>query len=503
MTIRISVPIFPSSSEAGPSTTFATPSLDPEGNLRCVVSSLRKAKKVVVISGAGVSTGADIPDFRSASGLFNDPYAGKEKGKGKEREGTVSFSTKDLFHVKCLSNPTLLASHHALITSLASLALSANPTPFHSYLSMLDGQERLLRCYTQNIDNLEEKAGLSVGITAVKRGAKSPKKVEKTTTGDSTPQYLSTSPMFDISPPAEGYRAVPLHGLLTNLHCPLCFTVVPLSAHLPLPSTQIPCPTCQLSDTIRSALSERTRRTGFLRPSVVLYGEEHPQGEQIGSVVQKDLKSVEILLVVGTSLSVPGVKRIVKEMAKAARSRKGKVKDTKCRAVFVNDEPPSKGSEWEGVFDFWIQGDVQNFVTDYLGNPAYDTTISPIATGAKTRRATPRTPTKKRNAQEGDMFPPTPESLKKTISRAGQSKAVSWEETGRETPTKKRKTTTATTPPRKPKVGSPLTPVSSEKLVTAKRSKVHREKVSPSPNPVRILDFEGSLTPVSCSDYDE
>lgn len=46
--------------------------------------------------GAGVSTGAAIPDFRSASGLFS----GKTKG---------GHSVKDLFHVRCLAVSTV---HH-------------------------------------------------------------------------------------------------------------------------------------------------------------------------------------------------------------------------------------------------------------------------------------------------------------------------------------------------------------------------------------------------------
>ncbi|WWD18963.1 hypothetical protein CI109_103420 [Kwoniella shandongensis] len=499
MTIRISIPIS-CSNEAGPSTTFATTSSDPAEDLRSVVSSLRTAKRVVAVSGAGVSTSADIPDFRSASGLFNDSSPGK--GKGKER--TSGYSTKDLFHVKCLSNHTLLASHHALITSLASLAFSARPTAFHSYLSTLDDQDRLLRCYTQNIDNLEEKAGLSIGIPPlIKRASRSPKKsgtnsdvfnVTQIQTSSSSADLGST--LTSISP--EGYRVIPLHGLLADLHCPLCSTVAPLLDHLPLPPTQVPCPTCQLSHTIRSALSERTRRTGYLRPSVVLYGEEHPQGEQIGSQVQKDLKSVDMLLVAGTSLSIPGVKRIVKEMAKAARSRKVKGKgrskgEILCRTVFVNDEAPSKGSEWEGVFDYWVQGDVQLFISDYLENSEYETTTTSTTTTTTSVSGTPRTPTKKRKVTEEPIFPPTPESLEK--NRSGSA----TEEGDPVTPTKKRKTTT----PRKRKTDIPLTPLSLSKS-NSKRVKMDGPAMSPdSPNPVRRLDFEGSLTPVPFSDREE
>ncbi|ODN78881.1 hypothetical protein L202_04416 [Cryptococcus amylolentus CBS 6039] len=387
MTIHVQLP----SSEAGPSTppsSFATPTTDAEDTLRQVVSRIRNSKKVVVVSvGAGVSTGAAIPDFRSASGLFNS----KTKG---------GHSVQDLFHVRCLGSPALLERHHELITSLASLATSASPTPFHSYLSTIAAEDRLLRCYTQNIDGLEDKAGLSVGIPSGKR--KSPKRA-------SAPEAAEPE-----------HKVIPLHGLLSSVHCTLCKISSPLADHLPLPPTPLPCPACALGESIRAALNERSRPSGLLRASVVLYGEDHPEGEAIGKVVAKDLKTVDCLVVCGTSLSVPGVKRVVKEMAKSAKSRGGAKGRGEIRTVFVNDEPPSKGAEWEGLFDVWVQSDVQTFVTSYLANPAYISTVtkgSPRKTSAKVSpkktpaKKTPSTPKKTRETKDG--LPPTPVSLAK------------------------------------------------------------------------------------------
>ncbi|WVQ74837.1 hypothetical protein IAR50_004444 [Cryptococcus sp. DSM 104548] len=387
MTIHVQL-----SPEAGPSTStppssFATPATDADDTLRQVVSRIRNGKKMVVVSGAGVSTGAAIPDFRSASGLFNS----KTKG---------GHSVKDLFHVRCLGSPVLLEKHHELITSLASLANTASPTPFHSYLSTVASEGRLLRCYTQNIDGLEDKAGLSVGIPSGKR--KSLKKASV------APEAVELE-----------HKVIPLHGLLSSVHCTLCKISSPLAEHLPLPPTPLPCPSCALAESIRSALSERSRPSGLLRASVVLYGEDHPEGEAIGKVVAKDLKGVDCLVVCGTSLSVPGVKRVVKEMAKSAKSRGGAKGQADIRTIFINDEPPSKGVEWQGLFDVWIQSDVQTFVTSYLANPSYISTV-PKATSRKTpTKASPRkTPAKKipvtpKKPNAEDRAPSTPISLGK------------------------------------------------------------------------------------------
>lgn len=77
-------------SEAGPSrapTRFAD--IDPEGpSLEDVVRRVRGARRIVAVAGAGVSTAAAIPDFRSSKGLFS---------------GSKGTGVKDLFHVKSLT----------------------------------------------------------------------------------------------------------------------------------------------------------------------------------------------------------------------------------------------------------------------------------------------------------------------------------------------------------------------------------------------------------------
>lgn len=327
--------------------------------------------------------------------------------------------------------------------------------------------------YTQNIDGLEEKAGLRVGLPP-KPHPKGKAKADSSVT-PSTP------------------RAIPLHGSLSTLSCSLCHHKTPLAPHLPLSPTTIPCPTCDLSSSIRHALSERSRRSGTLRADVVLYGEEHPQGDLIGAAVERDMKGtggqlkegkLDFLLVTGTSLAIPGVKRMVKEMSRVLHAQRGG-KSAGMRSVFINDEPPRNVGEWTGVFDLWIKGDIQEVVQviqkhELPTAPSY----KPPRTPKKRRNPAPptpdsldrptaavsfSTPTKKRKA-----MPPTPESLAKTATSTGPTPASSagteWLFTPRATPPSPRKRTkldTDETPTKRPRFVdsssfSPLTDLSDE-----------------------------------------
>lgn len=378
-----------------------------------------------------------------------------------------------------IQSPSLLAKHHALLTDLCERANRASPTAFHVLLASLDGDGRLLRCYTQNIDGLEQRVGLPTGLPqrsagrgkrkTAKTSSSQASSASETPTPEETPVSGETTPSPPSFPPAP--RCIPLHGLLTKLRCSLCSTFVPIDEHLPLPPSTIPCPTCDLSASIRSALSERQRKVGALRADVVLYGEEHPEGELIGSVVGRDLRGtgrkgeregkVDLLLVAGTTLAIPGVKRIVKEMAKTLEARPdSSVRDGKAppiRTVFINNEPPAKPGEWDGIFDVWVQGDVQDF-----------------AALVEKRDFAPPIPTTPRKSRVAKAHLPTPESI---------------------TPTKKRKKASVeqTTPTKKQKLFLPLTPDSTPLSRTNDTSEREGSPSpsprSPTPKPIPLIGF--------------
>lgn len=95
----------------------------------------------------------------------------------------------------------------------------------------------------------------------------------------------------------------------------------------------------------------------YPQPNIVLYGEEHPLAEKIGSLTSADLRSnPDIMIILGTSLKVFGLKRIVREFARAVHARGGKV-------IYVNNTPAAY-STWKDIIDYHVDMDCDAWVAD-------------------------------------------------------------------------------------------------------------------------------------------
>lgn len=102
---------------------------------------LRRAERVTVLTGAGISTDSGIPDFRGPQGIWTlDPAA--------QRMSTLSEYVRDpALRVRSWQN----RRDHA--------AWTAEPNDGHRALVELERSGRLLALLTQNIDGLHQKAG--------------------------------------------------------------------------------------------------------------------------------------------------------------------------------------------------------------------------------------------------------------------------------------------------------------------------------------------------------
>lgn len=105
-----------------------------------------RAKKIVVLTGAGISTSAGIPDFRSPeTGLYANlarldlPYA---------------EAVFDISYFRQNPEPFYVLAHELFPGSY-------RPTITHSFIALLNDKGLLLKLFTQNIDCLEREAGVT------------------------------------------------------------------------------------------------------------------------------------------------------------------------------------------------------------------------------------------------------------------------------------------------------------------------------------------------------
>lgn len=100
-----------------------------------------QAKKIVVFTGAGVSTESGIPDFRSPGGIWD---------KYDPDEFTIQ---------KFLSSAKARRKHWKMLSE-SSLITETKPNPAHYAIAELDRLGKLDCVITQNVDNLHQKAGV-------------------------------------------------------------------------------------------------------------------------------------------------------------------------------------------------------------------------------------------------------------------------------------------------------------------------------------------------------
>ncbi|KAJ9475747.1 NAD-dependent histone deacetylase HST3 [Pseudozyma hubeiensis] len=303
---------------------FAQPSKDVDRDLARLYEAVSGARRIAVICGAGISVSspANIPDFRSAHGLFK---------KLKEKHPTAGLSSgKDLFDARLFSSESTSALFYSMVAELKRLADEAEPTIFHRFLKRLDDEGRLQRVYTQNIDGLEEKAGLTFGLGEVGDSTTTVRALGKRkrlgsaafsrSKSDSHLLFASKQQEQEDQKKPMFPRTIPLHGTLQTLTCALCNHKLMLGNtvhHRPdhrdtSPSSRegsaslghedskhamellqngeaVPCPRCQTADEVRTSNGMRSRGVGRMKVDIVLYGGQNEGAERVGQCLQRDI----------------------------------------------------------------------------------------------------------------------------------------------------------------------------------------------------------------------
>lgn len=229
-------------------------------------------------------------------------------------------------------------------------------TTTHQFIRSLRDSGRLVRNYTQNIDCLEEREGLS---TDLELGAGDRTRFQAKVQGKSLP--AGEEGRGKDATLATGVECVLLHGSLRKLRCGVCSKLTSWDEEdreaITMAGSAPDCPSCISSSLSRQDKGRRGLAVGRLRPDIVLYGEEHPHANLVGPLIIHDLKlGPDVLLILGTSLRVHGLKIMVKEFAQAVHARGGSV-------IFVNQTKPPE-SQWGDVIDYWVEWDCDAWVSD-------------------------------------------------------------------------------------------------------------------------------------------
>lgn len=111
-----------------------------DADVELAIDALRDARRLVVLTGAGVSTESGIPDFHSPGGIW------------------TMFDPSDFSYDRLLRDPVRFWELRARLMEALDLA-NVKPNPAHHAIAAASGNGRLLGHVTQNIDGLFQAAG--------------------------------------------------------------------------------------------------------------------------------------------------------------------------------------------------------------------------------------------------------------------------------------------------------------------------------------------------------
>ncbi len=106
-----------------------------------VADLIINAERIVVFTGAGVSTESGIPDFRSPGGIWS------------------RYDPEDFTYQKFIRDPEARKKHWQMFRE-GALTGGAEPNPAHYAIAELDRLGKLDCVITQNVDNLHQQGGV-------------------------------------------------------------------------------------------------------------------------------------------------------------------------------------------------------------------------------------------------------------------------------------------------------------------------------------------------------
>ncbi|KAG2040118.1 DHS-like NAD/FAD-binding domain-containing protein [Suillus americanus] len=246
------------------------------------VSLIQASKRVVVLTGAGISVSCGIPDFRSHNGLY---AMLKERGTYDLDDPQQMF---DIHYFR--ENPAVFSS-----SSFASQIYPSNfiPSPCHRFIKAMEDRGKLLRNYTQNIDTLETLTGIT--------------------------------------------RVLQCHGSFATATCIQCRRRTPgTEIEKDIMEHRVPfCTVCleakrEAEEVRQAAFKKKAKKrgrkeweegsdeeeeaipVGVMKPDITFFGEK--LADDFEHALEDDRDKVDLLIVIGTSLKVSPVSEILSHL---------------------------------------------------------------------------------------------------------------------------------------------------------------------------------------------
>jgi len=107
-----------------------------------VADLIKQSEKVLVFTGAGVSTESGIPDFRGADGIWN------------------KYDPDDFTIQRFMADKKVRKLHWRLLSDGDLSMFKADPNAAHMAITELNTRGKLYGVVTQNVDGLHQRAGL-------------------------------------------------------------------------------------------------------------------------------------------------------------------------------------------------------------------------------------------------------------------------------------------------------------------------------------------------------
>lgn len=255
--------------------------IDKYNSVKDAVELIRQSNNIIIITGAGISTSLGIPDFRSkGTGLYS------------KLEHLGLADPQEVFEINMFrEDPTIFYS-----VAKDIIPDSERYTPTHKFIAMLHDRGKLLTNYSQNIDNLEVKAGVPKEKLIQCHGS------------------FATATCIQCEYKVEGEKIFPDIKAGNIPRCPRCIqnlraTGGSMKRRRPKAAKQKK--RARWTDDSSDEDSEYDIPTaGVMKPDITFFGEDLPD-EFSERLTEHDRDKVDLVVIIGTSLKVTPVSEIV------------------------------------------------------------------------------------------------------------------------------------------------------------------------------------------------